>query len=120
VKKIAAVVCGLLVAALLAAPARGAENEKGKQDEKIALDQLPAAVKAAAEQAVKGIVLTEAEKATKKGEVIYEVAGKVGDKEYEIKISADGKVLKVEEADKEEEGKEGDKKGKKEKKEKSK
>ena len=77
---------------------KGKENEKedGK-DEKVALDQLPAAVKAAAEDAVKGIVLTEAEKETKNGVVIYEIDGKAGGKEYELKIAADGKVLKVKE-----------------------
>lgn len=73
------------------------KHEKKKQEEKVALDKLPEAVKAAAERAVKGIVLTEAEKETKGDEVVYEVEGKAGGKLYEIKIAPDGKVIKVEE-----------------------
>ena len=65
-------------------------------EEKIALDQLPEMVKKAALDAVKGIVLTKAEKETKDDTVVYEVEGKVGNKEYEIKISAMGKVLRIE------------------------
>jgi hypothetical protein len=98
------VVAGLFLLALLAVPSAWAAEEK-EQDEKVALDQAPAAVLKAAQDAVKGITLTEAERETKGAAVVYELKGNVGDKEYEVQVSADGKVLKVEEekGDKEEE-----------------
>ena len=91
-----------LVAAFAAAPAVFADDKKKNDEveEKIALDQLPAAVKKAAEEAVKGLVITEVEKVTKKDSQFYEVEGKAADgKEYEVKISPEGKVLKVEQED---------------------
>ena len=110
-KSIASLCLGALVAAFLIVPSAMAEEKekKGKEsDEKVALDQVPAAVKAAAEQAVKDIQLTEAEKETKKGVVIYELKGKVGDKTYEIKVGADAKVIKVKEAKKDDKEEDGD------------
>jgi hypothetical protein len=94
----------ILFAALLAllAPATfGADEKKSKEvEEKIALDQLPAAVKKAAEGAVKGLVIAKAEKVTVDGSMFYEVEGKAADgKEYEVKVSPDGKVMKVEQED---------------------
>lgn len=113
VKKTWLLLLSMVVAAFLAVPAvKAADEGKEKKDkEEIALDQVPANVKAAAEQAVKDIVITEAEKETKKGKVIYELTGKVGDKEYDVKVDADGKVLKVKEAE-EEKGKDSEEKTK--------
>ena len=93
---------------MLAVPAaRAAEGEKkGGKAEKIALDQVPADVKAAAEQSVKGIVLTEAEKKTKKGVVVWELTGKADGKEYEVKVSADAKVIRAKQKDNKNEEKE--------------
>jgi hypothetical protein len=114
VKKIAALVLGMVVAAFVFAPtAMAAEKEKkeGKQDEKIALDQVPAAVKTAAEGAVKGIVISEAEKEVKKGVTVYELTGKADGKEYEVKVGADAKVIKVKEkkaGDKDDDGDDDD------------
>ena len=105
------VVLGLVLLGLPALPSLWAAEEKEK-DEKIALDQVPAAVTKAAQDAVKGITLTEAEKETKDGVVYYELTGKVGEKEYEIKVGADGKVLAVkEEKEDEEKGEKKEKKG---------
>ncbi len=43
-----------------------------------------------------GISLTEAEKETKDDSVIYELEGKlINGKEYEIKIAADGTIIKI-------------------------
>ena len=97
-KKTAALVLGLVAVAFLTAPASMAAegNEKGK-GEKIALDQVPAPVKAAAEKAVPGFTLTDAEKETKDGAVIYELKGTVGDKTYKVKVGADGTVIKSKE-----------------------
>jgi hypothetical protein len=89
----------------------GAEKEgKGKaKAEKVALDQVPANILAAAGDAVKGFKATEAEKTVKGDKVIWEVEGTAADgKTYEIKVDGSGKVLKAKEA---KQGKEGDKEG---------
>jgi hypothetical protein len=58
---------------------------------------VPAVAKEAAVKAVNGLVLTEAEKELKGSEVVYELKGTAGGKEYEVKVTAEGKVLKAEE-----------------------
>jgi hypothetical protein len=73
------------------------KGRKADQAAKAALAQLPAAIRAAAEQAVQGIVLTEAERKTKGQAVLYEIKGEVGDKEFDITVNAEGKVLEVQE-----------------------
>ena len=71
-----------------------AENEK-----EIPLDKVPTAVLEAAQKAVPGIKLTEAEvERTIKG-LVYEIEGTLDGKEYEIEVSSDGKVLEIEEED---------------------
>ncbi len=67
--------------------------------EDITLAQVPETVIVAAEKAVPGIKFTEAEIETSPKGHIYELEGTAGDKEYEIEVSAEGKVLKVEEED---------------------
>ena len=71
-----------------------AENEK-----EIPLDKVSTAVLEAAQKAVPGIELTEAEvERTIKG-LVYEIEGTLDGKEYEIEVSSDGKVLEIEEED---------------------
>jgi len=71
-----------------------AENEK-----EIPLDKVPTAVLEAAQKAVPGIELTEAEvERTIKG-LVYEIEETLDGKEYEIEVSSDGKVLEIEEED---------------------
>ncbi len=85
-KRICAVVVSLIVAGTVA----WAETEKD-----IPLSKVPKKVLAAAQKAVAGIKLTEAEvQKTGKG-LVYEVEGVADGKKYEINISAAGKVLKV-------------------------
>jgi hypothetical protein len=65
----------------------------------IALSEVPKNLLAAAQEAVPGLRLTEAEvEKTHKG-LVYELEGTADGKEYEIKVLASGKVLKVEEED---------------------
>lgn len=79
-------VLALCVAAGTVCP--GAEKD-------IALSKVPGKVLAAAKAAVPGITLTEAEvESTDKG-VVYELEGVLAGSEYEIKVSADGKVLRI-------------------------
>ena len=79
------------------------------EDKKLTLDQLPAAVKAAALKQANGVAISEIEEETKKGKTVYEV--KFGD--TEVTLDANGTVLssKVEKEDDEDDD-EDDKKGK--------
>jgi ABC-type Zn2+ transport system substrate-binding protein/surface adhesin len=81
-------------------------------DQELALDRVPAKVRQAAMKAVKGITLEEAEV---EAVLIFELEGTVGEKEYEIEITAEGQVLAVEieeveteEDDAENDGKKGE------------
>lgn len=59
------------------------------EDKVLTLDQLPAAVKAAALKQANGVAISEIEEETKKGKTVYEV--KFGD--TEVTLDANGKVL---------------------------
>ena len=69
------------------------EDEDGKD---IELSGVPAKVKAAVGKKVPGIKLTEAEIKGKGPAVVYELEGRLNGYDYEIKVTKDGKVLKVE------------------------
>ena len=72
----------------------------GDKEERIPLENVPAIVIAAAENAVEGISLTEAEiEQVKKGKVIYELEGVADGVFYEIEVASDGTVIEVEEDD---------------------
>ena len=66
------------------------ENEK-----EIPLSEVPPAAVEAAQEAVDGITLTEAEVETEDGQTIYDIEGEVDGKEYTIEVTAEGKVLEV-------------------------
>ena len=68
------------------------ENEK-----EIPLSDVPQPAIAAAEGAVEGIALTEAEMEEEDGQTVYVLEGEAAGKEYEIEVTADGEVLEVEE-----------------------
>ena len=68
-------------------------------DEEIPLSEVPTPALKAAQAAVDGIVLTEAEVEEEDGKTVYEIEGKANGKEYEIEVTADGKVLEVGEED---------------------
>jgi hypothetical protein len=80
------------------------------EDKKLTLDELPAAVKAAALKQANGVAISEIEEETKKGKTVYEVT--FGD--TEVTLDANGKVLstKVEKEDDEDDDEEDDKPGK--------
>ena len=65
------------------------------EDEDVALSDVPAAAIAAAEGAVDGLQVKSAESEVKNGRTVYELKGKVNDVKHEVKVSADGEVLKV-------------------------
>ncbi len=72
-------------------------------EKEIPLNEVPDVVLKAAQKAVPGIVLTEAEvEKTPKG-VVYEIEGILDGKEYEIEVASDGKVLEIEEEENDDE-----------------
>jgi len=83
------------VATLALAPQARAEGDD-ENEEVVPLEKVPDAIKKAATDAVKGLVLSKCEKETKGSAVIYELEGKADGKTYEVKVGADAKVIKVE------------------------
>ena len=73
---------------------RKSEHE---EDQPIPLADVPEVVKQAALAAVPGLVLEEATVEEEDGELVYDLEGKVGGKEYELEVSATGKVNEIEE-----------------------
>jgi len=69
-----------------------------KSDEiDIPVSEVPANIITIVQNTLPGITLSEAEKETKNDTVIYELEGKlINGKEYEIKIAADGTIIKIE------------------------
>ena len=67
-----------------------------EEDEDVALSDVPAAALAAAEGAVAGLQVKSAESENKNGRTVYEIKGKVDGVKHEVKVTADGEVLKVE------------------------
>ena len=68
-------------------------------DKEIPLSEVPDIVMQAAMGAVEGIKFKEAEVEEEDGQTVYELEGKANGVEYEVEVSADGKVLEVEEDD---------------------
>ncbi len=75
-------------------------------DEKVPVKDLPKAVVAAVKALYPNGTITEAEKDTEDGKVVYEIEVTSGGKEIDIELTADGKVLKIESDAGDEEGEE--------------
>lgn len=78
-----------------------ADDDAGEDDEdehelEIPISAVPERVKAAARDAVEGIVLEEAEV---ESVLVYEVEGEANGSEYEIEITAEGQIIGTEEED---------------------
>ena len=84
------------------------ELDADEGEVEVPLDQVPEAVKAAALAAMPGIVFSEAEREMENGVLVYELKGTVDGKEYEIEVSADGKVIEIEEEDGDDDGDDDD------------
>ncbi len=67
--------------------------EQNEVEEKISLDQTPAAVKATILKEAAGGTIKEIERETKNGKTIYEAEVIIGGKEVEIKVAPDGTLL---------------------------
>jgi hypothetical protein len=71
------------------------EGDDG-EDVAVALDQVPEAIKKAAEDAVPGLVLKSAEKETEEGMLNYCLEGTAGGERVEVEVRAsDAKVVEV-------------------------
>jgi hypothetical protein len=68
-----------------------------EHEREIPLADVPAAARAAAEQAVPGIRLVEAEVDEEHGRLVYVLEGIVNGREYEIEVTPEGEVLEIEE-----------------------
>lgn len=88
------IVIGLVLVCLVGCESLESMFEKEKE---IPLSQVPQPAIAAAEGAVEGITLTEAEMEKEDGQTVYVLEGEADGKEYEIEVTAEGKVLEVEE-----------------------
>jgi len=78
----------------------GAIEDAFEDEKEIPLSEVPQEVLTAAELAVEGITLTEAEVEEEDGLMVYELEGTANGIEYEIEVTADGRVLEVEQEDK--------------------
>lgn len=67
------------------------------EENEIPVNQVPANVISTVQNALPGITLDEAEKCSRHEEVTYKLEGKlINGKEYDIKITESGTILKIE------------------------
>ena len=68
-----------------------------REENDIPVSEVPPNVVSVVQNALPGIVLDEAEKCTKHDEPTYKLEGKlINGKEYEIKVTESGTILKIE------------------------
>ena len=65
------------------------------EEDDIAVSEVPAAAIDAARGAVDGLEIKSAELKEKDGRTFYEIDGKANGVKHEVKVTADGEVLKV-------------------------
>ncbi len=68
--------------------------EEGHSEQKVAVEQVPAAVRATLEQERQGGTLKELEKVTAEGKTVYAADMVVNGKDREMLIAEDGKVIR--------------------------
>jgi hypothetical protein len=93
-KRIYLLAAFLLVVGLVTLAAFGGDDET-----EIPLEKVPDVVRQAVLEAVPGIELLEAEVEEENGHLVYELEGVLDGKTYEIEVTEDGEVLKVEQDD---------------------
>ena len=72
------------------------DGEEDGDEVEVALDQVPAAIKKAAEAAVPGFVLSEAEQETEEGALHWCLEGEANGEAVEVELDENGKVLEIE------------------------
>ena len=93
------VICGLGCATL---------DELFEPEKEVPLSEVPPEALKAAQGAVDGVAITEAEMEKEDGHTVYVLEGEANGKEYEIEVTPEGKVLEVEEDEDDEEDKDKD------------
>lgn len=93
----------VLAASFIAA---GCAKDRDEHEERIALDQVPAAVRATLTAEARGAAIGDVEREEEHGRTQYEAKARIDGKRYEFKVAADGKLLskKLDDDDKEDEG----------------
>lgn len=86
-------------AALVLSACAGYQEEEEENELVIELESVPAEVIAAAQAALPGIDLTDAEYEEEDGLMVYELEGTLGIARYEIEVTPEGEVIEVEEID---------------------
>ncbi len=81
-------ICGLGCACL---------DDMFEKEKEVPLSEVPPEALKAAQGAVDGITITEAEMEKEDGETVYILEGQANGKEYEIEVTPEGKVLETEE-----------------------
>ena len=76
-------------------------EEDGDDGDEVTIDasSIPSNVQDAAKHAVPGLVITEAEKETEEGRLIYCVHGNAGGEFVEVEVASNGDVLEIERGD---------------------
>jgi hypothetical protein len=69
------------------------EFKKESKEVKVAVDQLPAAVKATLQKEAEGSAIADAEKETEDGKTEYEAHATINGKTYVLKVAEDGTLL---------------------------
>jgi len=88
------IIVAIILSAVVIIPVYGDDDHGNSKI--IPTTEAPSLVMDAAKKAVPGIKITSTEKEKNDNKTIYEIKGNVANKEYEIKISSQGKVLKTE------------------------
>lgn len=84
-------IAGTCLTATLAFGAAGCSGEQA-----VSITDLPAAVRATLDKETAGGAVTELEKETKNGKVVYSADAKVDGKEWDITIAEDGTLISKE------------------------
>ena len=77
-------------------------DELFEQEKEVPLSEVPPEALEAAQGAVDGVTITEAEMEKEDGQTVYVFEGEANGKEYEIEVTPEGKVLEVEDEAEEE------------------
>ncbi len=85
--------------------AMGDDEDDGEEEDEqeIALSEVPEAVKQAALAAVPGLVLESAERETERGSLVYCLEGTADGEDYEVEVTAAGKVTEIEHGEEDDE-----------------
>jgi uncharacterized membrane protein YkoI len=73
-------------------------DEMFEKEKEVPLSDVPVEALKAAQGAVDGVTITEAEMEKEDGKTVYVFEGEVNGREVEIEVTPDGKVIEVEEA----------------------